>query len=73
VLSNNVNGSPAKYPVPDPSAVVFQPANAEFLLVNPVSAGKVIIAPDVSDIAVIDPVPPFGLNLRRGFALIGVV
>ena len=73
MLSNNVNGSPAKYPVPDPSAVVFQPANAEFLLVNPVSAGKVIVAPAVSEIEAMDPLPPFALNLRRGFELIGVV
>jgi hypothetical protein len=73
VLINNVNGSPAKYPVPDPFAAVFQPTTAEFLLVKPVPAGKVIVAPAVSEIAAIDPVPPFALKVRSGFALIGVV
>jgi hypothetical protein len=73
VLINNVNGSPAKYPVPDPFAAVFQPTTAEFLLVKPVPAGKVIVAPAVSEIEAMDPLPPFALNLRRGFELIGVV
>jgi hypothetical protein len=73
VLPNNVNGPPTKYPVPDPLAASFQPANVEFLLLSPEPPGKVITAPLVSDIAATDPVPPFALNLRRGFALIGVV
>jgi hypothetical protein len=59
--------------VPDPFAKVFQAVNAEFRLLKVDPLGKVIVAPAVSEIAATDPVPPFALNLRRGFALIGVV
>jgi hypothetical protein len=65
--------SPAAYPIPDPLAKVFQPVNAEFLLVKPVPLGNVIVAPVVSDIPVIEPVPPFALNETSGFGFIGVV
>jgi hypothetical protein len=65
--------SPAAYPIPDPLANVFQPVNAEFLLVKPDPLGKAIETPAVSDLPVIEPVPPFALKVRDGFKLVGVV
>jgi hypothetical protein len=65
--------SPAAYPIPDPLANVFQPVNAEFRLLRVEPFGNSMLTPDVSDLDVTEPVPPFALKESNGFALIGVV
>jgi hypothetical protein len=52
---------------------VFHPEKDEFLLVKPEPLGNAIVTPDVSDLPVIEPVPPFALKVRNGFKLVGVV
>jgi hypothetical protein len=52
---------------------VFHVEKTEFLFVNVEPLGKRIVPPALSEIDAMDPVPPFALNLRRGFALMGVV
>jgi hypothetical protein len=73
VFPITVKESPSAYGDPDPLAAEFQPVNVEFLLLNPEPLGNVIVAPVVSEIPAIEPVPPFALKTTIGFGLIGVV
>jgi hypothetical protein len=54
-------------------ANVFQPVNAEFLLLKVEPFGKAIVTPGVSDLDGTVPDPPFALKESVGFELIGVV
>jgi hypothetical protein len=45
----------------------------EFRLLSVEPLGKTIVAPVVSEIEAIDPLPPFALNEIAGFELSGVV
>jgi hypothetical protein len=52
---------------------VFHVEKTEFLFVSVEPLGKAIVAPVVSEIDAIDPLPPFVLNEIAGFELSGVV
>jgi hypothetical protein len=54
-------------------ANVFQPENAEFLLLKVEPFGKAIVTPGVSDLDGTVPDPPFALKESVGFELVGVV